>query len=394
LFPVGAVTQLGRRSYLPASKRMPASDVLRHPLTVILLWHLIDRVLKWIAQKRRIARDRALAFGLPLPSAYQDSDFGALQACLFSAEGLLSLGRIEKRVLSISSLRDVMDGNEFLTDLVQRATARAAASHEPLILRYLSNEEKYVVLRTCMNHLSCMFGSLHVDFNAAQLLGFQNAFRSSWYCFTLLREVSKPGVSDRSSRGRGGQVPLEHRSRTTLRLMVVNETELRKIADGKLRPPTFGFFNKRHEARYRLVEKLARVFNLQLIASTPSSGPSGVAPHNPFTSEQVHKQQQAAQQSTDAGPMKRIRSAHTLGTSSLKEAKEAKQQAASHTPLDPSIDSSYLGTFLRLHIPHHVGMATSSRDAELQKRLQSAQGTPGSGGPQPSMGRLASFSKD
>merc|ERR1719245_724785 len=68
--------------------------------------------------------------------------------------------------------------------------------------------------------------------------------------------------------------------RATLRIAIANETELRKIADGKLAEPAGGFFNTRHAERFRMLQDFATNFQRQLV-STPVSTKASSS-ENPF----------------------------------------------------------------------------------------------------------------
>merc|ERR1712118_619910 len=57
---------------------------------------------------------------------------------------------------------------------------------------------------------------------------------------------------------------MSRKPRETLMVLMVNESEIRRIADGKLMPPKWGFFNNRHAERYRMLLDIAGNFNLQL----------------------------------------------------------------------------------------------------------------------------------
>merc|ERR1719401_3110312 len=91
--------------------------------------------------------------------------------------------------------------------------------------------------------------------------------------------------------------------RATLRIEIVNETELRMIADGKLQPPSWGFFNRRHGERYRLLKDFAANFQRQLV-STPANT-RGAPSRNPFTSERTNRADATGAQSGSSGAMAR-----------------------------------------------------------------------------------------
>lgn len=164
-----------------------------------------------------------------------------------------------------------------------------------------------------------------------------------------------------------------------LRIILVNESELRRIADGKLRAPTWGFFNLRHAERYQELDDFARNFRKQLTkpaASTPKAAPG-------------QKGEAPAPSKPDGGLIKRVRSqpsflshgrtpskggspsppGQTLSRggdalpsicslpgrgdlAGLNAGPPADAAAEEETPQDGGCEDA---CFLRLHIPHYVG---------------------------------------
>lgn len=171
--------------------------------------------------------------------------------------------------------------------------------------------------------------------------------------------------------------------RQTLRVCIVNETEIRAIADGKLRPPNWGFFNSRHAERYRMLCDFCRNFQTQLVR-TPADSRS-VSTRSPFTSENAHKVHETK---PDGGLMKRVQSQPNLAKHSLNLAFTQQKQsldgpsktgsrddgvkmAVGAALLASSIDESERthgacdeNCFLRLHVPHFV-MSPASQSTKL-----------------------------
>merc|ERR550514_1183282 len=128
-------------------------------------------------------------------------------------------------------------------------------------------------------------------------------FRSTWYCLTVMTPTRRtkrtrgggasPGPAPRTQSATTATfTDMRMEPKATLRLVLVNEAELRKIVDGKLKPPNWGFFNERHESRFRLLMDFASNFREQL-TRTPAVEPktAKLDPRNPFTSERVHHKQ-------------------------------------------------------------------------------------------------------
>merc|ERR1719298_235681 len=96
--------------------------------------------------------------------------------------------------------------------------------------------------------------------------------------------------------------------RGTLRVTLVNESELRRVSDGKLRPPSWGFFNDRHAERFRMITDFARNFQKQLVRTSTDS--RSISSRSPFTSDKVHSKSESK---PDGGLMKRVSSVPNMG---------------------------------------------------------------------------------
>mmetsp|Transcript_9892 Transcript_9892/g.20997 ORF Transcript_9892/g.20997 Transcript_9892/m.20997 type:complete len:343 (+) Transcript_9892:121-1149(+) len=186
-------------------------------------------------------------------------DFSVVQACMMTTEHLESLGRIEKRTLFVKPVAEVFS-NEFIIARVLAAAKEAAATGEPMLVTQLSAEDKWHVLNTCTNHLSSVFAPYHVFFNEARRA--ESYYRSAWYCFTLT-------CAQTEASGRWFITPLkpvgvDDIGIMRIRIVLMNEQELREIAAGAVEPPSFGFFNGRHESRWKVCLRFAELFGRQV----------------------------------------------------------------------------------------------------------------------------------
>jgi hypothetical protein len=243
--------------------------------------------------------------------------------------------------------------------------------------------------------MSSLFGANYVHCNALTTEEARTLFRSTWYCITCMmptRQTKRSGSKDSISTSPDQTITFTDMSRTprpTLRIVMVNESELRRVADGKNDVPAYGFFNTRHAERYRMLSDFANTFQMQLLR-TPAGGQSSDS-RNPFTSEKVN--QSASRKGLakpDGGNFKRVESQPCLagpgGLAGLAEAGDAAMtgrklrlgrrdlpQGRRSSDFDglPSSDTLMLASpsgagekvdgaddencFLRLHVPHFVG---------------------------------------
>ncbi|CAK0795318.1 unnamed protein product [Prorocentrum cordatum] len=115
--------------------------------------------------------------------------------------------------------------------------------------------------------ISACFAPYHVFFNQARHV--ESYYQSAWYCFTLTcAQTSASGrwfITPRRPVEKGDVGILR------IRIVMMNEQEtLRDIASGAVEPPSFGFFNGRHEGRWQLCSRLAELFHRQVSAVTGS----------------------------------------------------------------------------------------------------------------------------
>lgn len=190
-------------------------------------------------------------------------DLSVVQACIISTEHLASLGRVEKRTLFVKPISEVFR-NEYILARVLECAERAATKKEPMMMTELSPEDKWHVLNTCTNHLSACFAPYHVFFNEARRAS--SYYKSAWYCFTLT-------CAQTAASGRWFITPLkpvgvEDVGMLRIRIVMMNEQELRDISSGAIEPPSFGFFNGRHESRWNVCTRFAELFGRQVMKVT------------------------------------------------------------------------------------------------------------------------------
>lgn len=192
-------------------------------------------------------------------------DFGVIQACVLSTEHLPSLGRIEKRTLFVKPVAEVFR-NEYILARVLEAAQKAAASKDPMLMTQLSAEDKWHVLNTCTNHISSCFAPYHVFFNEARRT--KSYYKSAWYCFTLTCAQTEASgrwfITPHKPVGAGDVGSLR------IRMVLINEQELREIASGTVEAPMGGMFNGRHESRWQVCQRFAELFGRQLQRVTGS----------------------------------------------------------------------------------------------------------------------------
>lgn len=239
-------------------------------------------------------------------------------------------------------------------------------------MRWMPPDERYHALQACLNATSSIFGRDYVHFNALQGET-SNLFKSTWYCITVMTPT-RPENSHNPSRSRWRLerhksetctfTDMSRKPRATLRIAVVNETELRRLADGKLNAPSWGFFNSRHAERYRMMMDFACSFQMQLLR-TPAD-PRAMGHRSPFTSERAHR---SFSSKPDGGHMKRVHSQPNLAASALtgrnkqpvngeKSAMNTGSKSISEELALECVEGEE-NCFLRLHVPHYVGQQSA-----------------------------------
>jgi len=190
-------------------------------------------------------------------------DLGQIQACLLSSEHLQELGRVEKRTLLVKDLNQFFGNNSFVVNKLLLAASKTSTA-EPILTTFLENDDKWHILVSCMNQISSLFAPYHVFFNQARRC--QSYYRSAWYCFTLTCNRSQ-------GHGRFFITPYkpvvaEDDGAHRIRIIMVNEHELRDISTGVISPPSWGFFNDRHKYRWELMKRFSQLFERQLLNVT------------------------------------------------------------------------------------------------------------------------------
>lgn len=298
---------------LPIWKQFAA--VARSPVVTVILLRLLEFFGSWLARQRRLRLDKRRLQTSCLKSLELDAEL--LQGCLMSTEHLMTLGRIEKRTIFSRPLLEVLGGNQHLQqEIIRAADECRSKSRNCIVARWMPGDERYHVLQSGLNAMSALFGPEYLHFNA---LGGQNptAFKPTWYVLTVttwIRPKSPPSSPRRGGRAVSKEYSeamtatfqdMTRRPRAALRILLVNESELRRIADGKLGPPEWGFFNSRHHERFRMVQDLAQLFQKQLVRSTCDA--SALDHRSPFTNEHVHKAR-SHHRRADGGAFKRVNS--------------------------------------------------------------------------------------
>lgn len=345
----------------------------RNPASVLLALRLLEYLISLWARWRRSIHSRR-----QVSNPEDELELDLVQGCLLTAENLLNLGRVEKRTLFQVSARKLLAKNEhllgMLTDAAQRCHER---SHNCLVTRWLPANERYHILQASVNAMSSLFGPQYVHQNALGESGAE-LFKSTWYCVTIMTptraENHLPSEQKVSQTTQSLETctfsDMTRTPRPTIRICIVHESEIRAIADGKLQPPSWGFFNSRHQERYRMLCDFSRNFQQQLIR-TPADSRS-MSSRSPFTSERTHTHghKSEADSKPDGGMMKRVVSQPNLqqkslnrplsmdrlkgagGGSSVERLKEAATLADEKDRQQGASDEN---CFLRLHVPHYVG---------------------------------------
>jgi len=360
--------------YVLKALRVPGTVVVRHPALVLLLLRLGELLLPLLARCRRYLAERK-AIGVPGFLGTPDIDFDLIQGCLISAENLLNLGRIEKRTLFQISAKKVLGGNAHLMQVLRASAMQCHRnSHNCLVPRWIPAEERYHILQASLNAVSSLFGENYVHQNALGETE-KHLFKSTWYCVTLMTptrpENKTPSEKNKiaatsSSMETCTFTDMTRTPRPTLRICIVNESEIRAIADGKLRPPSWGFFNSRHAERYRMLGDFCRNFQKQLVRTPADS--RGMSSRSPFTSEKAHQVQKVK---PDGGLMKRVQSQPSLAAQSLggnmssmgqgnPPAGQLRGRGSSDADAEDQREEQAQGVsdencFLRLHVPHFAG---------------------------------------
>jgi hypothetical protein len=186
-------------------------------------------------------------------------DFGQIQVCILSTEHLTELGRVEKRTLQVKDLDTLFGNNTYVVEKLMAAAQRSIVDNNPILTRYLDNCDKWHILNACTNMISSLFAPYHVFFNEARR--YPSNYKSAWYCFTLTctRTASQGRYFITPFRPAVGDI-----GALRIRIVLVNEQELRDICAGEIAPPVWGFFNDRHRERWSSLKSFSELFENQL----------------------------------------------------------------------------------------------------------------------------------
>jgi len=359
-------------SLLSKSAGAVRGNVHRYGILLFLVLRVIEELYRRWLDRRKLHWGRWRIRG-----ELEDIDGELVQGCLLSTENLLTLGRVEKRTLFMKSLSDLLGSNEYLVKEVLRSAARCRSmGRNSSVTRWMQPDERYHALQACLNAVSALLGANSVHFNA---LGGEESgfFTSTWYCLSLVTPTGrvKP-IAELDEES------VRHRPRPVLRIIIVNETEVRKIADGKLNPPESGCCNSRHMERFHIMEDLARNFQRQLVSTPAPASGKPMSSRNPFSNEKVHQKEAQPASKPDGGLMKRVHSQPSLsalaqpglglqgGSGGMRrlgnenQREEEKQKKASSMlaldALDHDLGAEEDNCFLRVHVPHFVARETKA----------------------------------
>ena len=151
-------------------------------------------------------------------------------------------------------------GNTFAVEQLLEA-AKKTTKENPVVTKFLDKDDKWQVLNICTNQISSLFAPYHIFFNEARRCA--SYYRSAWYCFTLT-------CTRNEAAGRYFITPFkpvpgkDDIGALRIRVVMVNEQELRDIASGAIQPPSWGFFNDRHRERWAILKAFSELFESQL----------------------------------------------------------------------------------------------------------------------------------
>eukprot|EP00929_Paragymnodinium_shiwhaense_P016612 TRINITY_DN12510_c0_g2_i1.p1 TRINITY_DN12510_c0_g2~~TRINITY_DN12510_c0_g2_i1.p1 ORF type:complete len:328 (-),score=38.26 TRINITY_DN12510_c0_g2_i1:193-1080(-) len=275
-----------------------------------LLTLLVQRLWRRLMHRRCALQDRA--------KWDAKEDLGNLQACLLSTINLSGCGRVEKRTILTKPLEHIFS-NEYVRNLILDAASKCT-DEEPFVCSHLPMEDRWQVLIAVQSHLSSVFGPYHLFADQT------SSYNSCWYVFTLVGTRT-------SAAGRFFVTPQHPLSPENdvgamrIRVVLVSEQEIRKIASGEI-APMGDLFSARHAARWDMMEAFAGLFENQL------------------------KRVRQASKMTGAFD---LRSTDSLcGPSVYKVASRTNVISESKEPV-------YNNTFLRIHIPVPLIKETKSR---------------------------------
>lgn len=269
-------------------------------------------------------------------------DMSYIQTCVLSTEHL-ALGRVEKRTLSTQRLIDLFPNEEMRRKVLE--AANKCNEEQPMLTQFLDHENKWHILNTCTNAVSQLFAPYHVFFNEARR--HPSYYQSSWYCFTLTCQRT-------SGSGRFFITPYKPVYQKDdvgvlrIRIVMMNEQELRQVACGEIEPPS-AFFNARHEGRYNVIQRFSDMFLRQLETVT---GQRQVANWGPNFCGRLAQKKFTHQQPSP----KLVDGALEMPTDNDEEDENQTER------WDPEINC-----FLRIHVPFPCGAKTSISQSPTAK---------------------------
>jgi len=222
------------------------SEWLRIAFTAGLTW-LLQRLWNRLLQRKKQIADQQ--------NWDARVDLDNIQACLLSTVNLESCGRIEKQTIMTKKIGDIFS-NEYVRNLVLEAASKTTREN-PFIVSFLKKEDRWNVLVAAMNHISSVFGPYHLFSNVV------SSYESCWYVFTLVG-VRTRTTSRLFTNRRDGSKVMDDAGVLRIRLVVIEEQELRRICGGDIGTPPEDLFSQRHRARWNIVQLFAEMFEKQI----------------------------------------------------------------------------------------------------------------------------------
>lgn len=291
-----------------------ASEWLRISFTAFVTWLLQRAWNRWLLKSKQITDQQ---------NWHARVDLDSIQAVLLSTVNLETCGRIEKQTIMTKKLSDVFS-NEYVQNLVLDAASKT--THEnPFIVSFLKKEDRWNVLVAAMNHISSVFGPYHLFSNVV------SSYESCWYCLTLIGERSR-STSRLFVHPRDGSKGQEDAGVLRLRLIIIEEQELRKICVGDITARDEELFSDRHRVRFSVVQQFAEMFEKQIFRVSQLS-------NNITGSFDIRTQSWGS---------------HLCGTAKL-----TKEEEELHGDEDDELPSQ-LNCFLRMHVPVPLLSETNS----------------------------------
>jgi hypothetical protein len=210
-----------------------------------------QKLLRYLQDYRRRQKDKR--------SWDSHVDMNQIQACLLSTEHLQELGRIEKRTLFVKDIDSFFGGNTCAVEKILQASSKTSKG-DYIVTKFLPNEDKWHILNICTNQISSLFAPYHVFFNEARRC--KSYYKSAWYCFTLT--CTRTEASGRYFITPFRPVLDSDFGALRIRIVLVNEQELRDISAGIIKAPAWGFFNERHKERWDVLKSFSLLFEAQL----------------------------------------------------------------------------------------------------------------------------------